>query len=517
MPDVIKSCTNCPSLLMTPQDRVGILQKDIGAPVCARFGNVLGNRDSKSSEVEGLGRIYAKDCDKFGEPKPNVAPWSMLTLRVALPDPSALKPDDQRINPDDVSSCRMCENFIREDIGFKQLGYNSGVCAAKGTLILPSRQTFEAKGCEYSSMGMVRNSSHGLTVLPEYAQVKRGDADPLANHIIQRSKNFVDPSEYLTDKPVLSSDQVMIRAWRSVFDPATENEVYLPIFNRDYFSAEEQALIPKTGDEEHPEDYVDHNFYTYKVAVLWQELDETPALWGQPGTGKTELFRHMAWLMQMPFYRFSITARTELEDMAGSKEYSPERGTWYRYGRFVQAWTKPCVCVVDEPNAGPDEVWHFFRPLTDNSKQLVLDQNEGEHLPRHDFCYLGMAMNPPWDARNSGIKQIADADARRLHHMFVDLPPVEIERDIIRTRIAHDGWELSGEQMENVIAIGEDIRSMVRNDTLPISWGIAMQLKVSRLLRWFDYKSAYRMTAGDFLEPEAMQVLIDTVANHVDK
>lgn len=518
-PNVPKNCMDCPSLLLSGMSsQANFIHKDVGAPVCSRYGVVIGNLNSKPSERKKIGATYAKDCPSFGKAAPLAPEWSSLKLEVALPDPQAIIPDDQRNKPELVNSCRLCSNYIREDAAASELGYTSGVCAAKGKLLLPSRLTFEAKNCGYRTYGMVRTNASGLTMLPEYTTAQRGSVDPVRNHQLQKAKAFVDPNAYPTDKPVSQEDQgAGIRAWRSIFDPLTENEVFLPIFRVEFFSPEEQAKIPQTGDDEHPEDYIDHNFYTYKVAVLWQELDETPGVWGQPGTGKTELFRHMAWLMQLPFYRFSITARSELEDLAGSKEYSPDKGTFFRPGRFVKAWQKPCVVVVDEPNAGPDEVWHFFRPLTDNSKQLVLDMAGEDHpRQRHDFCYLGMAMNPPWDARNSGIKPIADADARRLHHMFVDLPPEEIERDIIKTRVTHDGWEISNEKLYKIMGISKDVRNLVKEDTLPISWGIAMNIKVARALRWFDFQSAYRMAAGDFLEPEAMEMLIEVVRTHVD-
>jgi MoxR-like ATPase len=108
------------------------------------------------------------------------------------------------------------------------------------------------------------------------------------------------------------------------------------------------AQIPHTGDDEHPEDYRDHGLYVYKTAVLWTELDETPALWGQAGTGKTEFFRHMAWLMQLPFIRFSINGSTEVDELEGQDAYTEGVGTHFEYGRFAKAWQSPCVIVVDE-------------------------------------------------------------------------------------------------------------------------------------------------------------------------
>jgi MoxR-like ATPase len=245
------------------------------------------------------------------------------------------------------------------------------------------------------------------------------------------------------------------------------------------------------------------------------ELDETPVFWGQPGVGKTELLRHAAWIMQMPFRRISITASTDIDDVAGKMMFSPDKGTWFQYGRLPEAWTKPGVLCIDEPNVAEDPaVWHFIRPLTDNSKQMVLDMNESEHLDRCQDCYMGMAMNPAWDVRNVGALQIADADANRLFHTFIEMPPPELEREIIKQRVALDGWELSEDQLKMVMDIAKDIRGLTEDDGLPITWAIRQQIKVSRALRWFSPPTAYKRAAGDYLAPDAMKILLDQVNGH---
>lgn len=516
-PTVKPNCLNCPSLLQAPQRQTSFLGKIIGAPVCSRYGKVVGSAVSSQSERNKIGEYYAGRCPSFGDQPPPMVNWSTMELQVSLPDVDAMKTGDDRVQPDTVTACRMCSNFIREDSVLNDLGYAAGMCAAKGKLVIPSRMTAEAADCSYRSLGPVRTRTSGITMLPEYTMAVRGSTDPVRNHQIQKAKGVTDPKDYVSDRPVSDEDSnAGIRAWREIYDPASENTVYLPIFRGEFFDDEERALIPQVGDDEHPEDWVDTHFLIYKVAVLWQELDETPGVWGQPGVGKTEMFRHLAWLMQLPFYRFNITGQTELEELRGAKEYSPERGTYWQDGRFVHAWGKPCVCVLDEPNAGRPEVWHFLRPLTDNSKQLVLEEAPVKNRKRGEFFYLGLAMNPPWDARNSGINPIADADARRLHHLFIDLPPKEIERDIIKTRVAHDGWTISENKLDTIEAIAEDIRALVKEDALPISWGVAMQLKVARATRWFDWIDAYKMAAGDFLEPEGQEQLIKVVQTHTD-
>lgn len=510
--DPNRSCFSCPSLL-TSAEASNFFGKSVGTSICAKFGKPVGTIHSTEPQRSKIARQLAKNCSEFGKPAPTKVDWSLVNLTVTMPDPDTI--GAPRVQPELIRSCISCGNFVREDVVARDLGWTSGLCAAKGKLLLANRYTFEARGCEDRTFSRVRDTVNNLIMLPEYDDAFAGSNDPVKMHF-RNKRNFVDPIEYETDKPVSADDEAHgIRAWRVVEDYDTGNKVYLPIYRLDFFTPDEQAKIPRTGDDEHPEDYVDHGGLTYKVAVLWTELDETPGMWGQPGTGKTEFFRYMAWLMCLPFERFSITGSSELDDLAGKMHFSKEHGTYFEYGRLPLAWKKPSVIVIDEPNTGPPDVWQFLRPLTDNSKQLVLDMNKGERIKRHDDAYLGMAMNPAWDMRNVGAHQIGDADANRLMHLYVDLPPVELEREIIKASCAHDGWDIPKEKLDAVMGIAEDIRGLVEQGTLNISWAIRPQLKVARSLRWFDYVTAYRMASADYLEPQAQQELLDCVRAHI--
>jgi len=231
-------------------------------------------------------------------------------------------------------------------------------------------------------------------------------------------------------------------------------------------------------------------------------------------THNTEFFRHMAWLMCLPFRRISITGSTEVDDLAGKMHYDPARGTYFEYGRIPTAWGKPGVICLDEPNVGQPDVWQFIRPLTDNSKQLVLDMNKGERISRHDYAFLGMAMNPAWDVRNSGTSTIADADGSRLMHIFVDLPNEAVERRIIEAAVKLDGWEIGRDALDMIIGIAGDLRRMSSEETIPITWGIRPQLKVARALKWFSPTDAYRLATADYLEPRHQELILDVVRSH---
>jgi MoxR-like ATPase len=358
----------------------------------------------------------------------------------------------------------------------------------------------------------------GLHLMPEFEDAFALNSDPIKAYFKAAASSLVDPKDWETERELTAEDKESgIRAWRKVIDPdGSGNEAFLPIYSDHIFSDIEKTKIPQTGDDEHPELYVDHFGGVYMSAIAWTELDETPALWGEAGVGKTELFRHLAWLMQLPFERISITGSTELDDLAGKMHYEPTKGTYFQYGRLPRAWSKPAVICIDEPNVGQPDVWQFLRPLTDNSKQMVLDMNEGEAIKRHSDCYMGMAMNPAWDPKNVGTGQIGDADARRLWHIFIDLPPEVLEREIIKNRVALDGWELDDNRLNSFMSIATELRALCKEGTLPVTWGIAQQIKVARASRWFDMVTSYRRAIGDYLEPEAQDVLLDCVRANIE-
>jgi MoxR-like ATPase len=492
--------------------------KNIGAPVCGRYGHVFSKPGLPETQENKILKYYAERCGAHGLPLPPEPEDRAKTLFVALPDPDVRVEALDPAKRDACTTCATCRKYIPPDEVAKDFGWTEGMCSAKGKLLLSNRLRYEARECEYREFGSVRRDTSKIALLPVFEDAFGLNVDPVRAFFKSR-ENFVEPHEYPTDKEVTPEETTSgIRAWRKVGDPeGSGNEVFLPIYRLDYFTEEERAKIPKTGDDEHPELYVDHFGGVYLASVAWTELDETPAAWGEAGVGKTELFRHLAWLMCLPFERMSITAQTEVDELMGKMLYDPTKGTYFQYGRLPVAWGKPCVLVLDEPNVGPPEVWQAVRPLTDNSKQLVLDMNEGERIDRHPDCYLGMAMNPAWDVKNVGTNQISDADANRLFHVYIEPPPEVLEKQIIRDRVALDGWEIDDERLETVMATAKDIRAQVQQGVLPITWGVRPQIKVARAMRWFEPIVAYNRAIGDFLEPEVKEKLLDAVRANFER
>ncbi len=418
-------------------------------------------------------------------------------------------------------NCESCQFFIPkrelENITGKDALPRaiSGACSVTGLPIQKGLEPKTARECFYFSGGeFPAGGGFGLTLMPEYnsTHIAKRIAATSGGKVKTSAVTAFDPVTFESEVPLTTEDRENgIRAWVGIADSKTTNKIYLPIFRRDFFPPEEQVKIPNSTDESLPADYVDHSGLVFKIAVAWMELDETPALVGEAGTGKTELLRHMAWIMQLPFERITITASSEIDDLAG--KFLFENGeTVFEQGRLTRAWGKPNVICLDEPNTGPNDVLQFLRPLIDNSKQLVLDQNKGEQIKRNDSCFLGLAMNPAHDYRNIGTNQLADADNSRLFHLETPLPPEDAERAIIKARLkSKDNWEIPNKILDPVMAIAKTLRKMSKEGEVPFSWGIRVQIKVARSLRWFDFNDSYLIAMGSSVDEETRQKIMAVV------
>lgn len=517
-----KSCANCPSFL--GEDQVAQQQRtygtSLGMPTCPRTGRMLGATRMTSVDTQSLQEEMAEGCGEYGKPCTSATP-KYVTLSLGLPGIGVTTGPEGDDADSSISSCKACHFYVDARRVGSAVGVPMGLCTKFGKLVPDTKTSEVAKSCG----SRVRvNAPTGKTIQQHYDELLKNFIVapalaarlPVSDHVggalPYQPPRVVEPSTYKTDAPVGKNHIAMgIRAWRELNDPQTKNKVLVPVFDRDFFEDDQQKLIPQTGGDEHIETYLDHQNLAYKCAVLWRHLDETPALHGVAGTGKTELFRYMAWIMQLPFHRISITKSSDIDELAGMVGFHNNE-TVFEYGIVPRFWRTPCVAVFDEPNVGPPEVWQFIRPLTDNSKQLVLPMNGGEIVKRNENCYFGMAMNPAWDPRNIGAEPLAAADGSRLMHIFVGFPEPKIEREIIRRRCHLDGYVIPDNVLSTMMDTAKTLREM--DDNLSTTWGIREQIKTARATAWFSVQDAYRLAATDHMDPSEASIILDVVKSN---
>lgn len=507
-----KSCASCPSFLADHKQRQ-TMGSNIGGPICGiKMLPLLAPAQPRDAQSRALA-FNASDCDKFGvEVDFKVMDSKYAPDLIVGADSQAMlaEPDDQR-----NSRCGDCVHYVSSSEMSEHKGWTASLCRATGSLMPDDRLPSYAAKCGRFKMRIgpkSRSGNLGYFIFFKQFDSAFGKVD-LVSEYRKSLANALDPASHPTDREVtVAHKERGIISWRKIVDPEGYGApTYLPVYDINSFPEELRGLVPQTGDDEHPEMYADHNGFLYTIAVMWQELDETPAWWGQGGVGKTEFARYLAWLMQGPFNRLNITSSTDLDDLVGKMRF--ENGeTVYQYGRLPSAWKNPGVLLLDEPNTGPPDVWQVLRPLTDNSRMLVLDQNRGERIPRGRDTYLAMAMNPAWDPRNVGTQNIGDADNSRLMHMFFSLPPAALEVEIIQKRVALDGWQLSAQQSKALMGVANDLRG--QGEALHTTWGIRHQIKAARALKWFTPQVAYRRAVGDSLEPSQLELILTSVNSH---
>lgn len=532
----LKSCTNC--VFSTIPSKPDVLARDIlGKPrsasrVCGQLNAVL-SIDKETEDAEAL-EVVASKCghyEKFNvdtdRPDGNGYESGGLggdagPLRIALPlevvRKDATHPSHKR--------CFDCEFYV-SPVGLEAaevplpdstVGGLASYCAARGVVMDVSSvgglEAAVAIGCDTFSRiefdaveGDYDREMHELGLLDNarplrHLEAALKDSMGLA-HVAPPEPEAEPEPEPEPDLPPGAT------GWVEFDNDDQTRTVRLPKFDPGFFDEDERAKIPVAGCEGAPDLYVDHANLAYRIAVAWV-LGETPALQGPSGTGKTSVFQYMAYRLGLPFERVSITSSSSVDDLAGYMELHG-RETVFEQGRIPKAWAKPCVMVIDEPNAGPPEVWQFIRPMTDSAKQLVLDSNHGQVVDRHAHSYLGMAMNPAWDHRNTGVASLADADGSRLLHIFVGYPDQAQEREIIIDHCKAAGVKVGGKELDAIMRISSTLRTLSEAGTLQVSWGIRQQVKVAKLLEYVPFAEAYRMAAADSLEPEQQKLIIDEV------
>lgn len=505
------TCTLCPSY-GTEAEVLETFGRDAGVPVCLRFGYALNRPGLSEIGTQRLCETFALNCDAFGKERP--AKPEAFNTRVVNPDWSVVtETADPEYRADEITTCRACTRCVDRGAVHRELGFPLDLCRGKGKLIF--RPQFEARGCSMAQAGEMASTTEGLELREEY---REGFVVPVAlsvKKVTEQGNVTQEPSTYVSDAYVSEVDAAKgIRAWRAVENKRTGKVRYAPIFKREFFTPEEQALIPQTGDRFHPELYVDYSGLLYRFTVDVVVKSQTLALEGPPGVGKTEGARYLAWLCQVPFYQFSYDEDTDKGELIGTKEFDPVRGTYFRPGRLPKALGRPSVCVHDELNTAEDVIRQMLRPVFAHSRSITLDASMGEIVALDEFAFQIIAQNPSHDFRNIGTKQMASADMDRLTVKKVPLPTEAIERSIIMRWCELDGFELPESQLSQLINISADIREASTQNRVPFTWGVRQTVKVGRLLEDYDMIEAFDAAILDFHEDGVAETVYKFIRDH---
>lgn len=503
-----KTCQTCPSYLEGEDQLRARFGKSPGVPMCGRFGHVLGRPGDDANEEILI--HFGSNCSEHGRALTS-EPVS-INPRVAEPDADIIA---KGATGETLGTCNACGNCINQGAVAAEVGYPLGICKAKGTLIF--KPMSEVKDCQWATAGSAQMTTAGITLQP-YLQVgfKVEDEVKLTAIMGSMGMEIMEPTTYESDLPVKQDDAAMgIRAWRKYVDDDTGNDYYLPIFDRDFFTEEEQDRIPVTGQDfgptGRPEAYVDHAGVLLSFLKDAYSLSEYLCLIGRPGDGKSQFGIHLAWLMQVPFERFAIRPDMNVEDFIGHPDIEDGR-TFFVEGRFPRRMERPGVLMHDEINAGPDDVRFAYRALLDTGR-VQIDYKGGYSKAVHDYCFNLFSMNPAWDARNIGALEMADADSQRLSWKWVPTPPDAVIKHILTERCTVDGYDIPTKVLDAIVKIHHDIVNL-EGEGYPGTWSLRQDIKVARKTAHYSLVDAYKRAALDAIEPDAAELVLAAVNSY---
>jgi hypothetical protein len=507
-----KNCIECPSFLTTKEAREFWSAPDIQAPMCARLGYVLGVPGTDEAD-SGATEVYASRCDFHGRgcPSDPTPSWEPLLFTPKFD----LLETDKSGRGDEVESCFDCSKLERLMTAKGEITY---VCGGTGKVILASTVDREAASCGFKSPrdGKPITEVERDDYLPMFSATSVTVKKPRAKKksTAKSAIGFVKAGvDYSSDAPVSEEHKGIIKAWRKIESPRGK-VYYLPVFENSYFSEEDQEKIPREGDEHgDPSLYIDHGNLLLDFTIISYVRDLNLVLEGEPGSGKTEGGRFIAYVMNMPLTLLEYNEYSEPEEFKGLQQFDPSVGTYVKPGLLPVAWQKPGVIVSNEWNLAPEGIHQMYRSLNDSSRTLhVYDVG----FKRHEYCFHLSTMNPAWDYRNIGAKTLASADTRRLSFKWMPEPDKEMMDTIVTETVKKvDGITLDKAVRRVILKIHDDLREMGKQGKLPDPWTLSQDVKVARLVEDYGLEAAYRRAYFDHVEPASAEIALSAIKHHI--
>lgn len=495
-----KNCATCPSALTAYEAQVFFMDSNIKSSMCARFGYLLAEPEANSNVaqhqtlrvLESVGEHYADSCGQHGQPRP-ISPTGKFSPLLFAPDPVALS-TYRAAGEAELDSCDKCTKL------FYSQKHGEYGCKAKSIVVTRTRMQMEPKGCIWSIAKPAGSAAvpveHKTELAPHFATpvTVRPSATKAAAKV---NTSWTDPLTYSTDAPVADAHKGMIRAWRKVEMPVGD-PMYLPIFETSFFSEADQKLIPRAGDDNDPSLYVDFSGLLRKFLVAVYKLDKPLCMVGEPGSGKTQGGHWLAAIMNVPFRRFSFHEFSEPEQYLGQMQLRSGETVFIPAG-LPEGWTSVGVNLYDEFNLPMEGIVQVFRSMFDNSRELALF---GQTFRRNDYCFPLLAINPSWDARNIGAKELASADVRRLSFHAMPYPDKDMQKGIIREYLkkVHNA-ALPTATLDAIIKASEDLRVMSKEGKIPHHWTISQDVKVAENMLFLGVEDAYKLAYFDYIDP----------------
>jgi MoxR-like ATPase len=244
------------------------------------------------------------------------------------------------------------------------------------------------------------------------------------------------------------------------------------------------TLIPK-----HVKKYIRRKLTSEKedIQVLKEAYKgrQNTLLIGPTGAGKTHAIRLVAKELGTPYIRLNLNRMTTVEDFVG--QWVPKKGGGYKWndGVLTRLMRHGGVVVVDEINAAPPEILFVLHSVTDDERQIVLTQKDGEVVKAHPDFWFVATMAPEY----RGTEKLNQALKDRFEVVLQYPYDISIEGQLLK-----DEW---------LVRAGEKLREQKEIKT-PVSTRMLLQLERNQDI--YGTELTVEMLISKF-EPEEQQIV----------
>ena len=208
-------------------------------------------------------------------------------------------------------------------------------------------------------------------------------------------------------------------------------------------------------------------------------LNQTVALQGEPGSGKTSRLDQIAAHTNWPCIRINFNGNTSTEDFIGKMMFNPEKGAYFVYGKLPEGCKVGALIILDEfdfcqPEYGARLHKVFEESVGTNgngfaSRTLSIPENNGEVIDVHPetrFCATGNALfGDAKDRRGShvGTQDIGAAFEDRFARIFeIGYLDPKSEQNILRKKVKG----LKVKYRKAIVNVANQARSSFENGEL---------------------------------------------------
>ena len=221
---------------------------------------------------------------------------------------------------------------------------------------------------------------------------------------------------------------------------------------------------------------------------------------GPKGTGKTSLVREFARTVKeqtgkdMESVNFSL--RTRESHLVGAKTLSGGDVT-FDEGILVRSMRSGSVLYLDEINAAEADVLLRLDEALDDRRQLVLKESSTMEAVQADKDWFVIATINP--LTHSGTKELPPQLLSRFPvRIKLEYPPEEVELEIIKTHLGHDGDAGALEHADSIaqaVKLANTLRQAAAVEELFYSPSLRETIAFSKLLQ----KGAPARRAADWV------------------